>query len=400
MSIIQNLIQARRFLFQPFNAVYLIAWGSILLGYWRGINNHLPVLGTMTDELEWCIVLGPILLSLPRLWKRIKTSDHIFVFACLIFYLLNIQLFPQNADVLVYRLFSFSLLTLPYYYIGVTLDIKRFYNFFYYISVVAVFMCAFYELLYAQSASYTGDVDTSEYNMELAYSILPHVLMVSWRALKSFVILNIAPMLLGLMLLLSFGTRGPVICAIVFIAIYLLFIRPSKYQKTMRIITVACAVYAMSFLDQFMTFMQLMTFQLGMSTRIFDKYFEGELEDSSGRDYIRETLLRELSIDNSLFGHGVLGSYPYVNTYPHNIVLEFLFSFGWVWGIAILFCIVYIIAKMLINTHQCEINVTFGILLVIASILKLCFSSTFVDDALFFMLLGYCVNSSRKISIS
>lgn len=399
MNIIQNLIQARRFLFQPFNAVYLIAWGSILLGYWRGINNHLPMLGTLTDELEWCIVLAPILLSLPRLWKRIKTSDHLFVFACFIFYLLNIQLFPQNADVLVNRLFSFSLLTLPYYYIGVTLDIKRFYNFFYYISVVAVFMCAFYELLYAQSASYTGDVDTSEYNMELAYSILPHVLMVSWRALKSFVILNIAPMLLGLMLLLSFGTRGPVICAIVFIAIYLLFIRPSKYQKTMRIITVACAVYAMSFLDQFMTFMQLMTFQLGMSTRIFDKYFEGELEDSSGRDYIRETLLRELSIDNSLFGHGVLGSYPYVNTYPHNIVLEFLFSFGWVWGIAILFCIVYIIAKMLINTHQCEINVTFGMILVIASILKLCFSSTFVDDALFFMLLGYCVNSSRKISI-
>lgn len=399
MSIIQNLIQARRFLFQPFNAVYLIAWGSILLGYWRGINNHLPVLGTMTDELEWCIVLAPILLSLPKLWKRIKTSDHIFVFVFLIYYLLNIQLFPQNADVLVNRLFSFSLLTLPYYYIGVTLDIKRFYNFFYYISVVAVFMCAFYELLYAQSASYTGDVDTSEYNMELAYSILPHVLMVSWRALKRFVLLNIAPMLLGLMLLLSFGTRGPVICAIVFIAIYLLFIRPSKYQKTMRIITVACAVYAMSFLEQFMTFMQLMTFQLGMSTRIFDKYFEGELEDSSGRDYIRETLLRELSIDNSLFGHGVLGSYPYVNTYPHNIVLEFLFSFGWVWGIAILFCIVYIIAKMLINTHQCEINVTFGIILVIASILKLCFSSTFVDDALFFMLLGYCVNSSRKISI-
>ena len=29
MSIIQNLIQARRFLFQPFNAVYLIAWGSM-----------------------------------------------------------------------------------------------------------------------------------------------------------------------------------------------------------------------------------------------------------------------------------------------------------------------------------------------------------------------------------
>ena len=132
-------------------------------------------------------------------------------------------------------------------------------------------MCAFYELLYAQSASYTGD--TSEYNMGLAYDILPHVLMVSWWALKKLGIFNIVSMLLGLLLLLSLGTRGPVICAIVFIAVYLLFIRPSKYQKTMRIITISLAVFAISFLDQFMMFMQMLTIQLGMSTRIFDKYF-------------------------------------------------------------------------------------------------------------------------------
>ena len=396
MNIKQKLIDTRHFLFQPFNAVYLITWGSVLLGYWRGINNHLPVLGTMTDELECCIVLAPILLSLPKLLKRIKISDHIFVFACFILYVMNILLYPQNENVLLERLFRFSILTLPYYYIGVSLDIKRFYKSFYYISVIAIYMCAFYELLYAQSASYTGEVNTSEYNMGLAYSILPHVLMVSWMALKNVKIYSIIPMVLGLMLLLSFGTRGPVICAIVFIAIYLLFIRPSKYQKTMRIVTISLAVFAVSFLNQFMLFMQMLTFQLGMSTRIFEKYFEGELETSSGRDYIRETLLRELVTDNPLYGHGILGSYPYVNTYPHNIVLDFLFSFGWILGIALLLSVLYVIIRMLIKYSQNEISKTFGILLVVSSILSLCFSSTFVDDAMFFMLLGYCINSLRK----
>ena len=396
MNIKQRLIKAICFLSQPFNAVYLIAWGAILLGYWRGINNHIPILGTMTDELEWCIVLVPILLSLPKLLKRITKYDHMFVFACFILYVVNILLYPQNEEVLLGRLFSFSLLTLPYYYIGVSLDIKRFYKSFYYISVIAIYMCAFYELLYAQSASYIGEVDTSEYNMGLAYSILPHVLMVSWMALKNVKIYSIIPMVLGLMLLLSFGTRGPVICAIVFIAIYLLFIRPSKYQKTMRKVTISLAVFAVSFLNQFMLFMQMLTFQLGMSTRIFEKYFEGELETSSGRDYIRETLLRELVTDNPLYGHGILGSYPYVNTYPHNIVLDFLFSFGWILGIALLLSVLYVIIRMLIKYSQNEISKTFGILLVVSSILSLCFSSTFVDDAMFFMLLGYCINSLRK----
>lgn len=395
MSIIQKFIQTRRFLFQPFNAVYLIAWGAILLGYWRGINNHIPILGTMTDELEWCIILAPILLSLPKLLKRITMYDHMFVFACFILYVVNILLYPQNEEVLLGRLFSFSILTLPYYYIGVSLDIKKFYKSFYYISVIAIYMCAFYELLYAQSASYTGD--TSEYNMGLAYDILPHVLMVSWWALKELGIFNIVSMLLGLLLLLSLGTRGPVICAIVFIAVYLLFIRPSKYQKMMRIITISLVVFAISFLDQFMMFMQMLTFQLGMSTRIFDKYFEGEMETSVGRDYIRETLLRELSNDNSLLGHGILGSYSYVNTYPHNIVLDFLFSFGSVFGVVLLVCILFIIIRMLIKYSQDEINKSFGIILVITSVLKLCFSSTFIDDAMFFMLLGYCANSIRKI---
>lgn len=391
MKLKQNILEAKRFVIQPYNAVFLIAWGVMLLGYWRGINNHLPVLGNMTDELEIFIVILPILLSLPTFLKRIKPEDHLFVIVCLLLYTLNFFFFPQNFDALAKRWLNFSIFTVPYYYIGVTLDIKKFIKAFYIVSITAVIVCAFYELFYLQSSSYVGDVDSSEYNMDLAYNMLPHVLMVSWQALKNMRLWRFAIMLLGLMLMLSFGTRGPVVCAIMFIAFYLLFIRHSKYQKTMRVVIIAISIFAISFLEQFMLFMQVFTYQIGMSTRIFDKYFEGDLAQSSGRDYIRETIIRELSTDNSLFGHGILGSYKYVGTYPHNIVLDFLFSYGWVFGTLLLILILFFIVKMIYACRNDETLLVFGVLLVISSILKMCFSGTYIDDTIFFFLLGYCI---------
>lgn len=391
MRLKYNIHKAAHFIMNPYNAVFLIAWGLILLGYWRGINNHLPVLGNMTDELECVIILFPLFLSLSKFFKRLKTIDHIIVFSLLLCYTMNFILFPLNEEELMKRWFNFSILTVPFYYIGVTLDIKKFLNAFYIISIVAVVVCSAYELLYLHSSAYIGDADTSEYNMNLSYKLLPHVLMVSWQALKESNFWKIAVMLLGVIMLLSFGTRGPVACAITFIAIYMLFIRTSKYQNIIRVVVISLFVLVFSFLNQFVLFMQALISQIGMSTRIFDKYLSGELSESLGRDYIRETIMRELSIDTSLLGHGILGSYRYVGTYPHNIILDFIFSFGWFFGIVLLFLLFLLIVKMIAGCRHDETRMTFGILLIISSILKLCFSGTYVDDTLFFLLLGYCV---------
>lgn len=394
--LLQRMKSVKPFLKNPYLVTFLIAWGAILLGYWRGINNHLPVLGNFTDELEWAIVLVPLIFGSSAFVRRLSFFDFAFVFGCIFFYLLNFVLYPQNENALFKRLFSFTVLTIPYYFIGAALDIKRFYKVFFYVSCVSICICAFYNLSYAKSASYAGDMDVSEYNMSLAYNILQHVLMVSWVALKEMKPWKIGMMILGLFMLLSMGTRGPVVCAIVFIAVYLLFFKPSKYQKTMRAVVISVAVYAISFLDSFMMFMLITLQQLGLSTRIFDKYFDGGLEESVGRDFIRETIIRELGTDNSIFGHGILGSYKYVGTYAHNIILDFLFSFGIVVGTGLLLMLAYLICRAFLRTRHCETEQVFLLLLVIASLLKMCFSGTFIDDTLFFFLIGYCVQICRK----
>lgn len=370
--------------------VMCIAWGSILLGYWRGINNKIPLLGTITDELEYLIVLVPLCFSLKYWSKLLKSKDIVFVLCCIVYYLLNYIIFPENADYLDQHFFSFAFLALPYFFVGTTLEIRKFLDVFYLISVVSIIVGAFYQSFYVQSSAYLGDVDAEQYNMSAAYSILPHVLMASWIAMRDLKILKMLVMLLGIFLLLALGTRGPVVCEIIFIIIYLLLFKPTKYKILKNITILSIGICILSFIDTIMLSLQLFIMQMGLSTRIFDKFFEGELGNSSGRDEISTRLFSQLMIDDSILGHGILGSFNYVGTYPHNIFVEFVFSFGWIPGIVLLF-IIFILLFVAMHHAKTEER-GFLLLLICATIVKLNFSSTFIDDALFFMLIGYCIH--------
>ena len=393
---IKIINQYLKFIFNnPLNFIICIAWGAILLGYWRGINNHIPVLRNFTDELEWMIVVVPLAFSLKYWSKILKVKDIVFVLCCISVYLLNYIIFPQNEQFLGDRFFRFSILVLPYFFIGIALDVKKYLNALYGISVISIGFCAFYQLIYAQGTSYSGDTDVSEYNMMLAYNILPHVLMVSWIALRDLRIGKIMVMLLGVFLLLALGTRGPVLCEVIFLAVYLLLFKPSKYKLLKNLSVITIAILLLRYLKQFMMFMQVLVMQMGLSTRIFDKFLEGELETSDTRLFIVSRLLTTLKSEDAILGFGILGSYNYVDTYPHNIFLDFVFSFGWIIGIALLLLLLSLIIIALCRCNSEEEKV-FVILLVCASIVKLSLSSTFIDDTLFFMLLGYCVHCIRK----
>ena len=148
----------------------------------------------------------------------------------------------------------------------------------------------------------------------------------------------------------------------VFVAVYLFFFKQSKHQKFLRVITLSITMLAISFLEEFMLIMQSIMVQLGTSTRIFDKYFEGEVTSSTGRDYISDTLFRVLNNGSNIGGYGILGSYRFVDTYPHNLLLDFWFSFGWLLGSLLLIILLFIFIKALLSCKD-EINKVFLLLL-------------------------------------
>lgn len=397
VEIIKNRVQsALSFSKHPFNLLCMIAWGYILLGYWRGINNKLPLLKEFTDELEWLIVLIPFFLSIKQLRYKLKVGDMLLWIGCFVFYLFNFIIFPSNQDALEQHLFQFAFVALPYFLYGIVLDINKFLKPLFYISLASITITLYYQLMYLQGGSRSSDIDTTHYNMFLSYNMLQHVLLVSWITLKEMKLWQLPFMILGILLLLSLGTRGPLLCLIVFITTYVLFFQQMKYKNTIRFMVVSLALVAITYLEQIALFFQALMIQYGMSTRIFDKYLNGEIEVSDARDYIKDTLYHELNCDTNGLGFGLCGSYKYVGTYPHNMFLEFWFSFGWVIGSLLLLLLFSLMIKSSIACRHNRNQLVFLLLLVCGSIIKLQMSGTFLDDALFFMLIGFCINTLRN----
>lgn len=375
--------------------VLLIAWGTILLGYWRGINNQLPVLSNFTDELECLIVVLPIIFTIRELNKTIALKDYLFWIFCFIAYSLNFIIFPENEDALSKRYFNFSLLTLPFYFAGILTDIEKLQKYFYYISAVSICICALYEIIWIQSAMYTGDLNAGDYNMGHSYDILPHVLMVTWYALRNFDIKRIIFMLIGAFMLISYGTRGPVLCFILFVIGYFLFFKNFKHAVTIKILVGLIGLLLFLNIDPIMLFLNELTSDLGMSSRLFDLYFNNQIEASDTRDALKDTLLAILKREDPMFGFGLLGSYRFIHTYPHKIWLEFIFSFGWILGITLFAILVLYIIRAFFKCKS-EDEKVFLFILMVCGFFKLFLSGTFLDETLLFFLLGYCTNITRK----
>ena len=135
-----------------------------------------------------------------------------------------------------------------------------------------------------------------------------------------------------------------------------------------------------------------------MSTRITDFYFESSLDVSVGRDNIQDTLQDLLRNDNYFWGHGILSSYNYVDTYPHNLYLELVFSFGYIPGILLLLLLTTMFIVAYRKFSNTDIR-SFLCVLMCASVIKLFMSGTFLDEYLLFFLIGFCVNVITKVLI-
>lgn len=60
------------------NIFMCIVWGNMLLGYTRGIINHLPLLYQYTDQVIIAIVVIPLFLSIPLLINKFTLFDYTF----------------------------------------------------------------------------------------------------------------------------------------------------------------------------------------------------------------------------------------------------------------------------------------------------------------------------------
>lgn len=338
------------------------------------------------------IILIALFFSIPTIVKRLSVSDIIFYLLCICIYLSQYFLFPSNTEPLDEFALRCCLTVFPFFFFGKMVDIPKMFNAFYYISLATIAMFVFYFIIYGQGSS---QVSSEDYNMSAAYNLLPHVLMVSWKTVREISSLRIGITVMSVILLLMFGTRGPVLSLVLPLTIYILFAYHGKHAKVLKISFIIIVVILLLSLVSIAMYLNDIFDGMDMNSRILEKFLDDDIENDSGRSALIVELNKHLLTESRVFGYGLFGSYQYIGGYPHNIFYELIFSFGFVLGSIL---IILMLRHFILGYRDATDDFTkeFILLFTLMELTHLFLSYTFLTEQLFFLLLGVCAQRNKK----
>ena len=371
-----------------------IAWAFPLLYYVKAVVLRLPFGDLLSPFVLPLIFLAFFAMGGKYVSKNFCPIDVVFALFLISFYLLQILSFPENSDYIGEYFPQLLFCLIPMYFIGTATDINRVYKPMYVMSIICVLLQALNTLYFERAERMTLTEEEISEQMNVAYRILPYVIFCFWGWLRKFDLVGFATSIIGLFLLVSFGSRGPVACTLLFIILYLLLYKAFKGKWIVFFFIGAALAFSLVYLEQFFLLMQGALSQFGLSTRIIDLAVSEEVATHvSGRDAVADILMRKLQ-DAPFFGYGIGGTWKFVGMYAHNIFLDVFISFGKVSGALMLLAMFIVFIK---GWRACETMEEKGFNLV----LFCCFAKLFVSYTLFadpswMMLLGYCVGVIRR----
>ena len=370
-------------------------WAVVIIGYSKGIINKIPVLGDFSELVQASMIVIPLLLALPALINKFCLADYLFYFIWVIYYLSCYIAYPGNTFYLNENIFICLCCVFPYYFIGRLTDINVMFNWFVLLSAACVLMDLFYYLAYAPSNKNMAEMDLAD-NMYRAYRSLPNVAMLLWATLDKFRVWKCILSFLGLLFLLSCGTRGPLACLVFFCIIYFLFFMNFKGAIYVKGIIVSVILFIIFFIKEIVQVLALTFLNLNLSTRILEKFITGDLGNDSQRSGLRDILYSVLDNGDHFFGLGFFGCRNYGVIYPHFLPLDLATTFGYFVGYT-LFALLMVLVGGAIWCARSQRSRAFILVLCSISVIKLMFSNTFVLEPYLFMLIGVSVSEISNV---
>ena len=266
--------------------------------------------------------------------RLFRLGDATFLFVVFLAILLSILLNIQNIDIISERYLKvFFVESIPYFLLGfIFVSGDKHKKTLKYFTIFSIFLGVVY-VFYMKS--FGNAAALSEDNMGLSYNYLPIVMMSFVFLLTSYKkTLSLLSFFVGLILLVSLGTRGPIVILLTFCIVCLIhFLIKTKIRGKViwvgLIILIAFLIFfgfqgIISTLSGFMS-------RIGMSTRVLDKISQSSVFIDSDRSYITKNVL-DLIKDRPITGYGVGGEWEYLNWNAHNMYLSILQNFGIIVG--------------------------------------------------------------------
>lgn len=374
------------------NALIYIVWASMLFPYLIGVVNKFPLFNEYPNVIIWAIIVIPAIFALPFIITKLCLADYFFYVLLVIYYLACYAFFPENASYLTENAFVCICCVFTYFFIGRIINIDKSFNIFILISAICIYADLFFFLVYAPEHSRMEDVAGDD-NMWAAYQVLPHVLFMIWTTLEKFRLWKVITSILGVLFLLSCGTRGPFVCIAFFCIIYFFFYMKFKGAIYIKIGIVTTILILLINLKPIISFLVKTLTGLQLSTRILEKIVTGELGNDSYRSILRDKLYSVMEEGEHFWGLGVFGCRHYDIIYPHFLPLDFFCTFGYFIGSILLISLFLLIGWAFWVTKGQKVQV-FILYLFSISIIKLMLSNSFVLEPYFYMLIGVCVTET------
>ena len=383
-----------------YKILMVLVWTEhTILVYVSQIFRRLPIIGQFYKALIPVTIGIFVMLAFPYINKKIQSMDILFYLGCLLIIIMTMFLSSDNATIIEQELYRILVTVMPMYFLGICYSHQDLEKPLFWASVIGVSIM----LLYQVYNLYSGQVLNAD-NMDASYKVLPSILyLIYWALTKNqakYWILAV----LGALMSFIYGTRGPILINIVYIAVGLFFLMTIKKSSATKVIY-SIGFFALIFIFSTDAILIPLALRLsrffgryGFSTRIFDYFLVGEITDSNGREELSSRVIEAIK-ENPIFGYGIMSDRVIAGNYAHNIFLEFWCDFGVFLG-SILLAIVFIIVIRALYITRKHRHFYFVLMIACLTFVKLLLSGSYLIEPYFFFALGLCINYIRKGSFS
>ena len=233
-----------------------------------------------------------------------------------------------------------------------------------------------------------------EYMMHFSFLLVLPICISFYELFEEKHLSYFIPFLLFLVIVVLFGSRGPIGCILAFILLHVIF----KSKKiAIKILVIAVSIALILFYQNLLDFAGYLLERFGISSRTLELIASDPFHDS-GRGLLHSQAQKLIDL-KPILGWGVGGERITMDVYPHNIVYEFLVDFGKPLGYFLLSGITLL---LLIGLFKCRGRLAFFYTSFLAASISLLWSGSYLSTPSFWMIIFIAIclidNSSKANS--
>jgi len=329
------------------------------------------------------------LVTLPTVLRKNMIKAIIVYSVAVFIFVFHYAIFPANRMYMENNIFYFFFMSMPALLYSMSIsDVGIFKK-----TMQKASYIVFTLGLFIAVSVFTGRASIGAYSMSLSYyMLLPTILFID-ELLDMYSTKIMTLTLISLVIILSFGSRGAILCIIVFFVLKSIKTNTSRTVKREfgRLSLLSLAIILYVFFEQIVLFVYENLLKFGINSRTLLLFLRGGSQLGS-REQIFEDTLAAIA-KSPITGFGLFGDRRLSeSSYVHNIFIEVVGNFGVVLGIIIIAILMIMILRSLITKDRLKYNIT--IIWISFGFVHLMVSGSYLVDLNFWIFIGLLINQT------